>query len=171
MSQVGSTGGAHEPYVGLIARAADGSLDEGGRQELDAHLTQCPTCRAALDEQREARQVLMSWRPELASPEFASRVIASLPAKPWWHAWDLQWWTWRLAPVAGALAVAAAVVVTRGDATDVVDVPSVAEATADRLPASVALATKDLSDGDALTLLLVADPDETVIDAFQEIRR
>ena len=155
----------------MIARAADGALDEMQQQELDAHLARCAACRTALDEQRDARRVLTSWRPALASPAFASRVMASLPAKSRWDAWDFRWWTWRLAPVAGALALAASFVIARVDASEVAGVSSTPGASADFLPASVALATNDLSDSEAVTLLLVADPDEAVIDAFQEILR
>ena len=110
----------------LLARAAEGTLDADRGAALARHLAACAGCRAALDAQRAVRGLLAA-RPETPAPAgFAARVLANLPetgrraaARPaernpaaaagWLDAVNWQAWTLRLAPVAGALFVAAAV--------------------------------------------------------------
>ncbi len=110
----------------LLARAADGTLDADRRAALARHLDACAGCRAALDAQRAVRGLLAA-RPETPAPAgFAARVLARLPetnrrapARPaernppaaagWLDAVNWQAWTLRLAPVAGASFVAAAI--------------------------------------------------------------
>lgn len=110
----------------LLARAADGTLDADRGTALALHLAACADCRAALDAQR-AMRVLLAERPEAPVPVgFATRVMANLPdtsrepyARParqepataagWLDAVNWQAWTLRLAPVAGALFVGAAI--------------------------------------------------------------
>ena len=110
----------------LLARAADGTLDADRSAALALHLADCADCREALDAQRGMR-VLLVERPAAPVPVgFATRVMANLPdadpepfARParrepataagWLDAVNWQAWTLRLAPVAGALFVGAAI--------------------------------------------------------------
>ena len=97
----------------LLARAADGTLDAERAAGLAGHLEACADCRDALETQRAAR-ALVAARPELPVPAgFAARVLAALPerhtpAAGWLDALNWRAWTLRLAPVAGALFVGAA---------------------------------------------------------------
>ena len=171
MNDERSTGLAHESYAGLIARAADGSLDPEGRVRLDTHLMTCADCREALEVQRRAREALIAWQPEAVSPGFAGRVVRAATARPsWTDTWDFRRWTWRLAPVAGTLVLAAVLVATRVDASSAADGSAPAPEASEPI-AAVAFATDELSDTESVALLLVADPDETVSAAIEEVRR
>lgn len=177
----------------LLARAAEGTLDADRGAALARHLEACAGCRAALDAQRAVRGLLAA-RPETpAPPGFAARVLASLPetgrrasARPaernpaaaagWLDAVNWQAWTLRLAPVAGALFVAAAVGLGPSadaagtDASDPADVAAawMAEETPDGEAAGAApddaLArlwqdTGETADDLLLDVLLAADPE------------
>jgi anti-sigma factor RsiW len=160
----------HEEYIGLLARAADDSLDAAGRIRLETHLTTCEGCRAALAAQRHAHEILRAWRPAPASADFARRVVAAArPAESWLDGWDYRRWTWRLSPVAAGLALTALLVVTQMDRTVSSTTESGASDPDGAVSASVTLATSDLSEDDAVALLLVADPDESISAALEEI--
>ena len=99
----------------LLAHAADGTLDGDRRAALDDHLQGCAACRDALVAQRAAR-ALLAARPVTPVPAgFSARVMAALPERQpaptalrWLDALDWRTWTLRLAPLAGALFVGAA---------------------------------------------------------------
>ena len=108
----------------LLARAADGTLDADRSAALALHLDACADCRDALHAQRAMRHLLVA-RPETPVPlGFATRVMANLPdtgratwaraasgpaaGTGWLGALNWRAWTLRLAPVAGALFVGAA---------------------------------------------------------------
>jgi anti-sigma factor RsiW len=96
----------------MLARLADGSGADvptvQERAELEAHLAECAECGAALEEQRLVSEILRS-RPALApSAAFARRLASRLDdASGWLGILDWRTWTFRLAPVAVALAIAA----------------------------------------------------------------
>jgi hypothetical protein len=96
----------------LLARRADEAGPDAPsaeeRAELVAHLAGCLACRSALDEQRLVAAILRS-RPALApSPAFARQLASRLDdASGWLGILDWRVWTFRLAPVAVALALAA----------------------------------------------------------------
>lgn len=99
----------------LLARAADGTLDAQRLAMLMGHLEACPDCRAALEAQRAARAAVAARPDRPVSPGFSARVLAALPERQpaatalgWLDALNWRAWTLRLAPVAGALFVAAA---------------------------------------------------------------
>ena len=98
----------------LLARAADGTLGTGRDTALARHLADCAACREALAVQRAARD-LLAGRPDVPVPlGFTTRVMANLPqrepsaAAAWLEVLNWRAWTLRLAPVAGALFVWAA---------------------------------------------------------------
>ena len=96
----------------MLARLADGSGADAPtveeQAEIDAHLAECAACRRALDEQRLVANVLRS-RPALVPTAAFSRRLASRldEASGWLGILDWRTWTFRLAPVAAALAIAA----------------------------------------------------------------
>jgi hypothetical protein len=82
-------------------------IDAQTREELDAHLEVCASCRAALDTQRAVSAWLRTRPADRVSPHFASRLAARLDeASGWFGIADWRRWTLRLAPVAAALALA-----------------------------------------------------------------
>ena len=103
---------------GAIARRADGAAETAGeRARLDAHLLACASCRAALEAQQSVSNLLRSRESETLSPAFASRLAARLDdASGWFGLLDWRVWTFRLAPVAAGLALAA--YLTTGSASD-----------------------------------------------------
>jgi anti-sigma factor RsiW len=109
----------------LLARAADGTLDNDRRAALAGHLTGCAGCRDALDAQRTARALVAARPVAPVSPGFTARVMAALPERQpsaagirWRDALAWRAWTLRLAPLAGALFVAAALgFIPLGEAT------------------------------------------------------
>lgn len=148
-------------YEPMLARAADGSLDEDGRVRLTAHLEGCASCRAALEVQIAMRQALAAIPVAGASPGFAARTLARIDAarrRPAWiELWDFRRWTWRLAPVAGALALCAYLVTGPVSTT-----PDDAFAAAEPLPVSAALWSDGVSETDVLSLLLLAGADDSL---------
>ena len=97
----------------FIVRRADESesipdlIDAQTRAQVDAHFESCASCRAALDTQRAVSAWLRTRPADRLSPHFASRLAARLDdASGWFGIADWRVWTLRLAPVAGALALA-----------------------------------------------------------------
>jgi anti-sigma factor RsiW len=87
--------------------AAD-ALTAGERGAIDAHLAQCGACRAALDEQRIVAGILRARPALVPSAMFVVRLASRLDeVTGWLGILDWRAWTFRLAPVALALALAA----------------------------------------------------------------
>lgn len=59
------------PYV-------DGELGTGDTAAADAHVAECPACRARVTREREFRQLLRRQPRESAPPEFRARILAEL---------------------------------------------------------------------------------------------
>lgn len=93
----------------FIARRADGEAGtRADESALDAHLSQCLHCRAALDDQMAVAAVLRSRPADPVSPAFAARVASKLDdVAGWLGVADFRTWTLRLAPIAAVLALAA----------------------------------------------------------------
>ena len=136
----------------LLARAAEGTLDAGRCAALALHLDACADCRDALDAQRAVRRLLAARPPAPAPLGFATRVMANLPAREpvsgaaWLDVLNWRAWTLRLAPLAGALFVGAAVGLgsTSGEAgapelSDVVTAWVAEEATGGEAPGPAAV--------------------------------
>jgi anti-sigma factor RsiW len=175
--------------VPLLVRAVDGALDTAGRVALEAHLAECARCRAALDGQRIARTHLMSWSPAAAPSDFVARVLRDVDAhESWLDRWDFRRWTWRLAPVATAAAIAMGIVVGRTDVSyaDATSTDSIAETTgaetsgaagagaegaemAGDVTVAAAIVSEDFSGDDVLGLLLTAEADQPIAEALEEL--
>jgi anti-sigma factor RsiW len=144
----------------LLVRAAEDVLPAEDRARLDAHLLDCASCREALAGQRVVRARLLEAPVVGASLGFDRRVMAAIRAevegrsRSWLDSLDFRRWTWRLVPVAAALALAAAVVTQ----TDTV----VSAANIDALPVSSALFSEDVSESSLLGLMLSANVDDTL---------
>jgi predicted anti-sigma-YlaC factor YlaD len=144
-------------FADRLARAADLSAAEAIDPALAAHLQTCESCRAALDDQRRIR-VMLTSRPALAaSPALRVRVREALEQeRTWTGVIDFRRWTWRLVPVAAAVALLTVfgVQATTGGSTST-DVSELGD-----LPVSAVLYAGDVSDSSALTLMLRAHADE-----------
>jgi hypothetical protein len=94
-----------------LARVVDGTADlltDAERAALDAHLAICAGCRDALEDQRFVSGLLRSRPPLRPSPAFAARLSSRLDdVSGWLGLLDWQAWTFRLAPVAVGLLLAA----------------------------------------------------------------
>ncbi len=158
----------HPEFFSLLVRAAEGRLAPDDQARLDGHLAGCLACRDALEAQRAVRAALASRPPTLAAPDFQARVMAAIGrtrvARPrsleaWIERWDFRRWTWRLAPVAAALVVAVLSVLygTTGRLT-----AASSSAAAGQLPVSAALWAPSVSDTSVLSLMLEANPDDSL---------
>jgi len=158
-------------YEALIVRVADGLADEADHGRLAEHVSRCPACQHALAVQREAKAVLASRPPLEASPSFRVRVrdmIEEEQARSLVTLLDFRRWTWRLAPVAAALAIAATVGVTR--TTTATEDTALMTETAAQLPVSAAWYSTSLSDSSLLSLMLQANADDQ-LGTFSEVPR
>lgn len=116
MSTQSHDGRANEPcaeYESLILRSVDGVLDPPNQSRLTAHLVGCAACRAAMQDQR-AMATLVAAAFEVDPPRgLSTRVLAGLEETGSWLDWlDFRGWTWRVSPVAAALALVAWLVVS-----------------------------------------------------------
>jgi len=153
----------------LLLRAAEGQLQPDDATRLDAHLDACPSCRAALADQRAMRELLQDYPDPGASLGFDTRVMAAIRAesdggaRSWLSALDFRRWTWRLVPVAAALALAS-VMVNQQDAAGSEDeaTDSTISASADALPVSSALWSESVNESSLLSLMLTANADDTL---------
>jgi anti-sigma factor RsiW len=152
-------------FGGMIARAADGALADSDRARLDVHLDACPACRDALAAQVETRALLAARLPVEASPAFRVRVRQAIErdATPGGLAelLDFRRWTWRLAPVAGAMALAAMLGISAQVPVSEPDAAVMTASAAD-LPVSAALFSTNVSDESMLSLMLRASVDDTL---------
>lgn len=93
----------------LIVRLADGDrVDAATSTALDAHLSGCPGCRDALAGQRAVANLLRARPADRVAPQFHARLAQRLDDEAGWFGLvDWRAWTFRLAPAAAALALAA----------------------------------------------------------------
>lgn len=160
-------------FEALIARAADGSLEGAEAGRLETHMASCASCREALAWQVEARALLVARPPLRASASFRARVQQAVRAEadrpqPLADLLDFRRWTWRLAPVAAALGLAAALGVglpIAGDLTGSVTAGAEDELMSDSaaaLPVSAALYSTNVTGSSLLSMMLVASVDDTL---------
>lgn len=161
-----SEAGTHHPeFERLLVRAADGLLEAAERETLDRHLATCDGCRAALTAQALVRTSLQT-RPAIdASPAFYARVTSTLrsPAS-WLDSLDFRRWTWRLAPIAGALVVAVVAFASVSMRTDGASPSTEAQtlSIANDQPVSSALWSSSFSDDSVISLMLRASADDAL---------
>ena len=142
-----------------------GRLDPAGAQRLEAHLDTCPACREAAAGQDGVAAVL-SARPDAGPPlGFATRVMAHLDSPPTWLD-VINWrrWTVRLAPVAAALLVVAAVGLGPAEAVEPIEFSDLVTdwVEADGTPPEYSLLWRDdVADDTLLEAVLTANPDES----------
>ena len=95
-----------EPW---LAAAADGSIDDDRARMLNRHLAECAGCRATLADQTRVWEMLAATPMAPARSDFTARVNAQIDAPSGWLGMaDFRAWTLRLAPVAAAIALIAA---------------------------------------------------------------
>ena len=163
----------------LLVRAAEGNsaFDPQGPQDprgdaarLTAHLSECASCRATLADQRAMRERLQGYPVEGARWGFDTRVMAAIRAEAegraasWLDNLDFRRWTWRLVPIAAALAVASAVITQTDTTAGQVDGDTTltANVSTDALPVSSALWSESVSESSLLSLMLTANADDTL---------
>lgn len=149
----------------LLLRAAEGAEID---PRLHTHLEGCAACREALADQRAMRELLQTYPVEGARLGFDRRVMAAIRAEAeggsWLGALDFRRWTWRLVPVAAALALASLMVnQTDTSSTAGIDEATLGTATTnDMLPVSSALWSESVSETSLLSLMLTANADDTL---------
>lgn len=143
-------------FADRLVRAADTPDLEAIEPALAAHLQRCDSCRAALEEQRQIRAMLAARPAMAASPALRVRVRDAVAReRTWTGVIDFRRWTWRLVPVAAAVALLTIFGIqstTGGTATETAELGD--------LPVSAVLYASDVSDASALTLMLRAHADE-----------
>lgn len=148
-------------FTSILVRVADGTAPAAEQAQLDAHIATCASCAAALDDQRGVHAWLQAQPVTGASLGFDTRVMAAVRAdaegrtRSWLDSLDFRRWTWRLVPVAAALALVA-VSVTQTDAT------TLSDSTTDTMPVSSALWSETVSESSLLSLMLSANADDTL---------
>lgn len=156
-------------FTSALVRAADGSASAQEQSQLEAHLATCAGCAAALADQRAVHAWLSSDLAEVAGASlgFDTRVMAAVRAeaqsraRSWLDSLDFRRWTFRLVPVAAALALAA-MVVSGTEASGEIDTPVTNTATADTTPVSSALWSDSVSGSSLLSLMLSASADDAL---------
>ncbi len=150
----------------LLLRRLEGWLEADEGQGLERHLEQCETCRETLEVQRRVAAVLSSRPLVEVPPGFTGRVMANLePGPGWLDALNWRVWTFRLAPVAAALLVVAALGFGPTEAAEPLEFSDlvaewVVEEDAEGLPAFSLLWQDDVTDDTLLEAVLTANPDE-----------
>jgi hypothetical protein len=94
--------------IPLLVRAADGTLEPHERLRLDRHVRACTPCAQALVEQTEVAGLLRAM-PASEPPARVAHAIALRIAgsSDWLAVVDWRKWSWRLAPMAATLLLAA----------------------------------------------------------------
>jgi anti-sigma factor RsiW len=170
----------------LLVRAAEGISTPDDDARLTAHLKDCASCRAALANQRSMRELLQRYPMEGARLGFDARVMAAIRAEAegraghWLDSLDFRRWTWRLVPLAAALALASfmiaapASVMTDAPASGVInqtgattgmtggETTMTANTSTDNMPVSSALWSESVSGSSLLSLMLTANADDTL---------
>ncbi|GAC1594566.1 MAG: hypothetical protein NVS4B10_02280 [Myxococcales bacterium] len=98
---------AHDEVQELLAAFADGELGTGSREEVDAHLSGCARCRAALSVQRQFHTRLSRMHVPEASSPLLEQIRARLhePGKARARELRRRATTWSGWAVAAALAL------------------------------------------------------------------
>ena len=146
-----------------LLRAADGEPSA----TASAHLTTCETCQALVDDQRAAHAMLTA-RPILPARDLSAAIRATLEAERpstlfgMVDRLNINWrlWSFRVAPLAAALALVAMVLVRTADTTTATG--TVATDTTSTSPVVSALWSGDVSEDALFNLFLTARPDDAL---------
>lgn len=155
-------------FTSMLVRVADGTAPAGEQAQLEAHIATCASCAAALDDQREVHAWLQAQPVTGASLGFDRRVMAAVRAdaegrtRSWLDSLDFRRWTWRLVPVAAALALVAVSVTQTDAANQTADTTTLSGTTTDTMPVSSALWSETVSESSLLSLMLSANADDTL---------
>ena len=99
---------SHEQAAPLLARRADGGLDDDERAAVDAHLERCAPCQAEARAQQAVVAVLRGRLPAPVPAGLAARIAAEIALEAGWlGVADWRGWSFRLAPLAAGLVLAA----------------------------------------------------------------
>ena len=99
----------HEPDVNVLSAHLDGQLNPAAAAQLDAHLTSCVACRAAMDGLRATRDALRSI-PDIETPRsFRLRAadVERRPSTAEWQASPMLRWAPAVSAVAAVVLVVA----------------------------------------------------------------
>ena len=83
-----------QDYEIAIGDYVDGTLDERGRTELEAHLVTCGRCRAVVTDLEVIRRTALGLEPALPSPQVWTKLSAAfeaehrLPFRRWGFTWQ-----------------------------------------------------------------------------------
>jgi anti-sigma factor RsiW len=153
-----------EDRIPTLVRAADGTLPVAERAALETHIAACAGCAEALADQQSMRGMLTVLAEEPVTTHVGVRVLAELRADAspssvpgWLDTLDWRRWTWRLVPVAAALALGVA-----GVAQTPTPGENLEEVVVTERPVSSALVTGEVAGGDLLSLLLSSNADATL---------
>ena len=70
-----------EEYEALISAFIDGALEDGDREELMAHMAECPDCQAYFDDQIAIHDVLQGMEAQ-APADFTAKVMEQVRQEP-----------------------------------------------------------------------------------------
>lgn len=152
-------------YERLLLRLAEKApdLDPVDRARVEAHLANCASCREALEAQIFVRSALAGREPMQASVGFAARTLARIEESQrhnWLTSVDFKRWTWRLVPVAAALALIVAYGAGQVNTQSSAAATSSSSSGPDGRTVSAALWSDDVTEVDVLALMLRASADD-----------
>lgn len=70
----------HDEYVKLLSARLDGALTPGEESRLDAHLAQCPDCKALYDQLWVTAKAVKGLPPETPPADLTDRIMAAVAA-------------------------------------------------------------------------------------------
>lgn len=70
-----------DEYLELISAAIDGALSPAEREKLDAHLADCPECRALYEELAAVHAALLDLPPVEVPADLTERIMAAVAAE------------------------------------------------------------------------------------------
>jgi anti-sigma factor RsiW len=82
-------------YKIALGDYVDGTLDDGARVDLDAHLASCAHCRALVVDLGVMRRATLALEPELPPAHVWTKLSAALEAErgSTWRGWGFTWQT------------------------------------------------------------------------------